>query len=92
MVCTQCAVVQRDVHLPRGTAQLQTARRQSNYKRLHHFHERVSQLLLQESPIPDDQFQRIAACILASQHEVGYTKAPLPAVRSEPLLSLSSVS
>jgi hypothetical protein len=31
----------------------------SNYKRIHHWHERISQLLLQESRIPDDHFAQI---------------------------------
>jgi hypothetical protein len=31
----------------------------SNYKRLHHFHERISQLLLQESVIPLEHFESI---------------------------------
>lgn len=35
--------------------------KRSNYKRIHHFHERLSQLLLQESRIPDEAFDRIRA-------------------------------
>ena len=31
----------------------------SNYKRLHHFHERISQLMLQESVIPKEHFESI---------------------------------
>ena len=35
-------------------------RKSSNYKRIHHFHERISQLLLQESEIPRDRMLQIA--------------------------------
>lgn len=42
----------------------------SNYKRIHHWHERVSQLLLQESPIPHEDFMRIAERLLDGSHTV----------------------
>ena len=41
----------------------------SNYKRIHHWHERISQLLITESPIPDEEFIQIAAKLL----EGGFT-------------------
>ena len=42
----------------------------SNYKRIHHWHERISQLLLQESAIPFPDFLRIASCLLDGTHPV----------------------
>ena len=42
----------------------------SNYKRIHHWHERISQLLLQESAVPHEDFLRIAARLLDGSHAV----------------------
>jgi hypothetical protein len=42
----------------------------SNYKRIHHWHERISQLLLQESPIPHADFMQIAERLLDGSHAV----------------------
>tara|TARA_Y100000766_G_scaffold172685_1_gene148223 strand:- start:5017 stop:6054 length:1038 start_codon:yes stop_codon:yes gene_type:complete len=42
----------------------------SNYRRIHHWHERISQLCLLESPIPDDEFARIAERLLDGSHTV----------------------
>ena len=42
----------------------------SNYKRIHHWHERVSQLLLLESSIPHEDFLRIAHRLLDGSHTV----------------------
>ena len=42
----------------------------SNYKRIHHWHERVSQLLLLESQIPDDQMLQIAQRLCDGSHSV----------------------
>ena len=65
--CRNCGAVQ-----PRsfGVVQTTLARRlpSSNYKRIHHFHERISQLLLCESRIPDDKFLQIAECICDGSH------------------------
>ena len=58
-VCNRCGVVAPDTvyydtmyghHLPTRT---------SNYKRIHHWHERISQLLLMESRIPNEQMLQI---------------------------------
>lgn len=58
-VCNRCGVVapgnvyfdtMYGRHLPT---------RSSNYKRIHHWHERISQLLLMESRIPDEQMLQI---------------------------------
>ena len=42
----------------------------SNYKRIHHWHERVSQLLLCESRIPEEHFQQIENCIRSGAYTV----------------------
>jgi len=42
----------------------------SNYKRIHHWHERISQLLLLESQIPNDHFLQIAEKLLSGQYTV----------------------
>jgi len=67
--CRGCGVVQ-----PSGFGAVETAlaRRlpSSNYKRIHHFHERVSQLMLCESRIPDDQFLQIAERLCDGSHAV----------------------
>ena len=44
--------------------------RTSNYKRIHHWHERISQLLLCESTIPDAEFEQIAERLLDGSHTV----------------------
>ena len=42
----------------------------SNYKRIHHWHERISQLLLAETAIPADEFGRIAQRLLDGTYAV----------------------
>ena len=42
--------------------------RTSNYKRIHHWHERISQLLLLESPIPRDHMLAIGERLLDGTH------------------------
>lgn len=42
----------------------------SNYKRIHHWHERISQLLLQESYIPREQMLQIARLLCDGSHKV----------------------
>ena len=42
----------------------------SNYKRIHHWHERISQLLLLESAIPDESFAKIAAELCSGKYPV----------------------
>ena len=41
-----------------------------NYRRMHHFHERISQFLLMESAIPDDKMLRIAQSICDGSYKV----------------------
>ena len=42
----------------------------SNYKRIHHFHERIAQLFLCESHIPDAEFLQIAERVLDGSYTV----------------------
>lgn len=56
-VCTECGCVQANsIYENCADCPILCC---SNYKRLHHFHERISQLLLQETPIPHDEFAQI---------------------------------
>jgi hypothetical protein len=62
-VCAACAFVQPvAVH----EYALQCFRPGSNYKRIHHWHERVSQLQLLESAISDKEFDTIEKAIFAT--------------------------
>ena len=59
-VCTNCGeVVTQQVF----AAAWSFVQKFSNYKRIHHFHERISQFSLNESIIPEDDMQRIVAQI-----------------------------
>ena len=46
------------------------SRKCSNYKRIHHWHERISQLLLQESQIPDEDMLRIGEKLCESPDNI----------------------
>ena len=69
-VCRSCGVVQPsgfgqdDTDFYRGRSTV------SNYKRIHHWHERISQFLLQESSIPDGDMLRIAERICDGSYTV----------------------
>lgn len=60
-VCNLCGLCQYTVIFDKADAG--TVCYVSNYKRLHHFHERVSQFLIQESTIPEDEFESIQVCL-----------------------------
>jgi hypothetical protein len=66
-VCGECGCVD-DATMFGGPGLVR--RSTSNYKRIHHWHERVSQLLLQESAIPHGDFIRIAERLLDGSHAV----------------------
>lgn len=68
-VCDTCGVIQPGVNLP-PEYYYALPRKYSNYKRIHHWHERVSQLLLLESPIPDNEFRLIAAKLCDGSYPV----------------------
>lgn len=60
MVCDTCGIVQPGIVFYETMFGASLPRKTSNYKRIHHWHERISQLLLMESQIPHDQMLRIA--------------------------------
>ena len=69
-VCLQCGAI-AESSFGVGDAHYYPPRRiSSNYKRIHHWHERVSQLFLCESAIPDAQFLQIAERLLDGTHPV----------------------
>ena len=55
-VCSNCGMVQLEQVYQDA---VQFVRKLSNYKRIHHFHERISQLMLNESTIPSEHLARI---------------------------------
>lgn len=59
-VCDACGIIQPGINLPPEYF-FPLPRKYSNYKRIHHWHERISQLLLLESAIPDNEFRLIAS-------------------------------
>ena len=63
-VCTLCATVQH--HIVFGVDWDATDMQISNYKRIHHWHERISQLLLTESTIPPESMHAIHTAIRES--------------------------
>ena len=67
-VCGGCGAVQNACFGWTNSMYYAARKSSSNYKRIHHWHERVSQLLLHESRIPDDHFQAIAARLLDGSH------------------------
>lgn len=67
-VCRGCGVISESTYGTTDERLYPLRCTTSNYKRIHHWHERISQLLLQESPIPRDDFMRIAECLLDGTH------------------------
>lgn len=69
-VCSACGVVQS------GNVYFETMygnfvpTRGSNYKRIHHWHERISQLFIHESEIPSEQMLLIAEKLCDGSHQV----------------------
>jgi len=60
LVCDHCGVVQPGIVFYETMYGNNVSHKSSNYKRIHHWHERISQLLLMESQIPHDQMLAIA--------------------------------
>ena len=63
-VCVDCGAVVGNTYGMGDDARFPPRLTLSNYKRIHHWHERVSQLLLQESQIPHADFLQIAERLL----------------------------
>ena len=69
-VCLWCACVQPGpVFFESQYGQVMPTR-SSNYKRVHHWHERISQLLLMESEIPDAEMLEIAEMLCSGAYTV----------------------
>ena len=60
VVCEQCGAVEPGQVYWNFMYGATIPVKSSNYKRIHHWHERISQLLLQESSIPREQLLQIA--------------------------------
>ena len=69
-VCRSCGAVQADCFGQDDAAYFICHKASSNYKRIHHWHERISQFLLCESPIPHDKFLLIAERLCDGSHAV----------------------
>jgi hypothetical protein len=69
-VCCDCGAVQTQSFGVVDEHYFPLRKISSNYKRIHHWHERISQLMLDESRIPDDKFLQIAERICDGSHAV----------------------
>ena len=69
-VCTDCGVVVEDPVFYETMYGNFTPHKSSNYKRIHHWHERISQLLLQESEIPAHDMLEIAKVLCNGSYEI----------------------
>lgn len=67
-VCDYCGAVQPGSVIYEQMFGKNLPVRSSNYKRIHHWHERISQLLLMESQIPHPQMLRIAEKLCDGTH------------------------
>ena len=68
-VCNACGCVQDQVVFFETAYGSRIPTKTSNYKRLHHWHERISQFLLHESPIPNDEMLRIGSRLLDGSYD-----------------------
>ena len=68
-VCNDCGCVQDQVVFFETAYGSRIPTKTSNYKRLHHWHERISQFLLHESPIPNDEMLRIGSRLLDGSYD-----------------------
>ncbi len=66
-VCLDCGAVQTGMVLFETMYGRDLPTHCSNYKRIHHWHERVSQFLLHESPIPADEMLVIGERLLSGE-------------------------
>ena len=70
LVCDCCGVVQPGIVFYETMYGKDVSHKSSNYKRIHHWHERISQLMLMESQIPADHMVAIAEKLLDGTHSV----------------------
>ena len=68
-MCNDCGCVQDQVVFFETAYGSRIPTKTSNYKRLHHWHERISQFLLHESPIPNDEMLRIGSRLLDGSYD-----------------------
>ena len=69
-VCNNCGVVEQGCIFFQTMFGRTVPTRSSNYKRIHHWHERISQLLLFESQIPVEHMLAIGQKLLDGSHAV----------------------
>jgi len=68
--CRSCGVVQQSGFGLRAADYWSKSTSSSNYRRIHHWHERISQLCLEETQIPLEQLERIVEGVRESGHTV----------------------
>lgn len=69
-VCRDCGAVQTEGFGQLDESYYTSNRTTSNYKRIHHWHERISQFLLCESAIPNEHFLQIAERLCDGSHPI----------------------
>jgi hypothetical protein len=69
-ICNVCGVVQPGNVIFEHMYNRSLPTRSSNYKRIHHWHERISQLMLMESTIPAEHMLAIGERLLDGSHSV----------------------
>ena len=69
-VCNRCGAVQPGTIIFEQMFNRTVPTRTSNYKRIHHWHERISQLMLMESQIPAEHMVAIAEKLLDGTYTV----------------------
>ena len=69
-VCDDCGVVQPGNVIFEHMFGRRCATKSSNYKRIHHWHERVSQMLIMESRIPPEHMLAIGERLLDGSHAI----------------------
>ena len=67
-VCNHCGLVQSGNIIFEQMFGAKLTNRTSNYKRIHHWHERISQLMLMESQIPTEHMLSIGERLLDGSH------------------------
>lgn len=81
-VCNECGAVQPGNIIHEYLYGRTITTRTSNYKRIHHWHERLSQLMLMESQIPPEHMLAIGEKLLDGSHAVASKDAIRSVLRS----------
>lgn len=69
-VCDDCGVVQPGHIIFEHMFGRRLSTKSSNYKRIHHWHERISQMLIMESRIPPEHMVAIGERLLSGSHTI----------------------